>query len=74
MCVLGVNDVDGLEDTDWKSQDIEPSNFIVGSKVLLFLNEFLDNPMALFQECPAAVEDYLTWVITLLSFKPQNEH
>lgn len=72
--MLGFNDVDGLEDTDWKSQDIEPPNLTVGSKVLLCLNEFLGNPMALFQRCPAAVEDHLTWVITLLSFKPQNEH
>lgn len=72
--MLGDCDVDGLEDRDWKSQDIEPLNFSVGSKVPLRLNEFLDNPMALLQKWPAGVEDNLTWVITLPSVKPQNEH
>lgn len=66
--------MDGLEGRDWKSQYTEPLNFSVGSKISLLFNEFLDNPMALLQSCPAGMEDYLTWVITLPSFKPQNEH
>lgn len=58
---------------NWESQYTEPLNFSVGSNVSPLVNEFLDNSMASLQKCPAGVEDYLTWVITLPSFKSQNE-
>lgn len=70
MCVLRNSDVDGSEDRDRKSQPAKPLHFSVGRKVsLIFLNEFLDNSVALLQKCPAGVEDYLTWVITLPKLK-----
>lgn len=65
--------MNGLEGEDWKRQYTGPLNFSVGSKVSLLYSEFLDNPMAFLQKCPAGDEDYLTGVITLLRFKPQNE-
>lgn len=66
--------MESLEGRDWKSEYTEPPNFSVGSKVSVRFNEFLDSLMALLPKCPAGMEDYLTWVITLPSVKPQNEH
>lgn len=74
MCLLKNYNVHGLEGRDWESQYTEPLNCSVGSKISLLCNESLDNPMALLQNCPAGTEDYVTWVITLPSFEPQNEH
>lgn len=70
MCVLRNSDADGFEDRDGIASLLNLCILVWEGKFpWFFLNEFLDNSVALLQKCPAGVEDYLTWVITLPKLK-----
>lgn len=74
FCVLGDYGVDGLEDRNWKSHYAKPWILVWEVKFLCFLMNSWTTPWLCSKNALLEVEDYLTWVITLPSLKPQNEH